>query len=74
MITKLSILQAAMRDGNWRKALSIASKFPRLGAEKGAIVGAHDALRSPSFYRQIGKDPDAMLAEGIAALKTRYAS
>lgn len=73
MKTKLSKVQDAMRAGNWAKALSIAAKFPRLGAEKKAIEGAHDALRSPAFYRQIGKDPDTMVAEGIAALKTKYA-
>ena len=72
METKLSKLLAAMAADDWRKALSIASKFAQLGDEKVPITRAHDALLRPDFYRQIGKDPSALVDEGKAALRRRY--
>jgi hypothetical protein len=72
METKLSKLLAAMAADDWRKALSIASKFPQLGNEKETITRAHNALLRPEFYRQIGADPDGLVNEGKAALRRRY--
>lgn len=63
-----------MAADDWRGALSIASKFARLGKEKVAITRAHDALLRPDFYRQLGKNPCALVDEGKAALRRRYAS
>jgi hypothetical protein len=61
-----------MAAGEWRRALSLAAKFPRLGTHKNAIVDAHEAYTHPDFYRQLGKDVDAVIQAGIAALKDRY--
>lgn len=71
--TKLSVLLGFMQAGEWRKALSLAAKFHDLGAHKKQITRAHDALQNPEFYRQIGKDPEALVREGVEALKERYA-
>jgi len=70
--TKLSQLQAAAAAGDWPLALRIAARFPQLGEHKAAITRAHEAHANARFYRQLGKDPDALIAEGIAALKARY--
>ncbi|MCA1776057.1 MAG: hypothetical protein LC676_10740 [Loktanella sp.] len=70
--TKLSKLKAAAAAGDWPLALRIAARFPQLGDHKEAIVRAHEAHANARFYRQLGKDPDALIAEGIDALKTRY--
>jgi hypothetical protein len=70
--TKLSLLRAAAGAGEWPRALSIAAKFPQLGAHKEAITRAHNAIQSPSFYQQLGQDPAALVAAGIAALQARY--
>jgi len=70
--TKLSQLKAAAAAGDWPGALRIAARFPNLGAHRDAILRAHNALLRPDFYRQIGRDPDAAVAAGIAALRARY--
>jgi hypothetical protein len=70
--TKLAILLDHMRAGDWSAALALAAKFPRLGEHKAAIVGGHEALHHGDFYRQLGKDPNRMVDDGIAALRARY--
>ena len=70
---KIDELKALMTAGEWHKAIRFAARFPRLGDERQAIQTAASALLSPGLYRQMGKDPDAMVAEGVAALKGRYA-
>lgn len=72
METKLSKLAAAAHAGDWQTALRIAAKFPSLGDQRDAIKRAHEAHSNPAFYQQIGKDPEALIAAGIEALKARY--
>lgn len=55
-----------------RKAVSIAAKFPRLGAIRGAVLDAQMAYNNPAFCRAIKKDPDALIAAGIAAIEAQY--
>lgn len=72
MDTKLSKLKAHADMGDWQGALRIAARFPSLGDHRAQIIRAHEAYLRPSFYRQIGKDPEALIAAGIAALRARY--
>lgn len=72
METKLSFVVAAVHAGDFRKALSLAAKFPRLGDQRSAILDGHAAYTSPGFMQQIGKDPEALKVAGITALRTRY--
>ena len=72
MQTKLSQVQAAMHAGDWPRAFSIASKFARLGPQKAAIMRAQAARLSPSLYRQLGRDPAAVVEEGKVALRARF--
>jgi hypothetical protein len=72
METKLSKLKAAAAAGDWGKALRIAAKFPELGEHHAAIKRAHEASHSAAFYRQIGRDPQACIDAGVAALRARY--
>ena len=69
---KIDILRRHMAAGEWRAAISLASKFQDLGAHKARILRAQEALARPEFQRQIGRDPEALIADGIAALKERY--
>ncbi len=69
---KIDKLAAHMRSGNWQAALSLAAKFPRLGAHADVIRRAHEATHRPAFYRQIGMDPEQLVQAGVAALKERY--
>jgi hypothetical protein len=70
--TKLSQVQAAMHAGDWPRAFSIASKFARLGPQKAAIMRAQAARLSPSLYRQLGRDPAAVVEEGKVAMRERF--
>jgi hypothetical protein len=70
--TKLSKVQAAMCAGDWPRAFSIASKFARLGPQRAAIMRAQAARLSPGLYRQLGRDPAAIIEAGKAALRERF--
>jgi hypothetical protein len=70
--TKLSKVQAAMRAGDWPRAFSIASKFARLGPQRAAVMGAQAARLSPGLYRQLGRDPAAIIEAGKAAMRERF--
>lgn len=72
MDTKLSQVQSAMANQDWRTAFRIAAKFPRLGAQRNAILDAHMAFTNPSFLVQIKRDVDACIADGISALTARF--
>ena len=70
--SKLETLKAHAAKGDWPAALRIAAKFPELGDERTAILRAHGAIGNASFYAQLGQEPAALIAEGIAALQRRY--
>ena len=72
METKISKLKAAAASGDWAEALRIAARFPRLGEHGPTIIRAHEAAHTPDFYRQLGRDPETLIAAGIEALKERY--
>lgn len=69
---KIDVLHGYMAAGDWVAALRLAARFPRLGEHKDAITRGWAALQNPTFYKEIGKDPDALVAAGVAALKERY--
>ena len=72
MESKISKLRNAVACGDWRKANEIAAKFSQLGPHKAAIMRAREAYTRPEFQRQLGRDPKALIAAGIAALRERY--
>lgn len=72
MIKKIDVLRAHIAAQDWRKAVSLAAKFPRLGDEKEVITRAQTAFINPGFLRQIGKDPERCIEAGKAAIMRRY--
>lgn len=72
MRTKLSIVQEAMRAGDWTEAIRVAARFKDLGAQRGAILDAHMALTNPRFLAQLRRDPEAAIEAGKVALVERY--
>jgi hypothetical protein len=70
--TKTSIIRGHMEAGDWRKAISVAARLPRLDVHRVAILSAQGAYTNPGFYRQIGKDPETLIAAGKAALLERF--
>ena len=73
-IKKIDILRDLMKSEKWKEALSLAAKFPRLGAEKAVIVRGHECLVNPAFYKQLGINTDNAVNDAITALKTKYAN
>ncbi len=71
-IAKIDVLRAYMMAADYRKALALAASWPQLGTEKQAIQRGHEAYARPDFQRQLKRCPDALIAEGIAALHRRY--
>lgn len=73
MKTKISALRDHWESGNKAEALKMAARFPRLSAEhKDAILRGMEALQRPDFQRQLGRDPDTLLAAGYAAVESAY--
>ena len=72
MKTKLETLKEEFLKGNYKKAISIASKFQMLGKEKDVIMLAQGCITNPSFYKQIGKDVDKCISIGIETLRVKY--
>lgn len=69
---KIEILAALMLADDWHAAIKFAAKFPRLDRHRGPILTASAALLSPEVYRQMGRDPEALIAAGAAALRDRF--
>jgi hypothetical protein len=65
-------LRLHMANNDWRKAIALASKFPRLGPYKGDITRAHMAYTNPRFTVQLGMPVDELINHGIKALIAAY--
>jgi hypothetical protein len=61
-----------VQAGRFRDAIRRAAKFQDLGEHRERILSAREAYERPDFQRQVGKDPDTLIADGIAALRERY--
>ena len=72
MLTKLETLKNLWQGGDAVGALRIAAKFPQLGFERDAITKAWAAQQNPSFYQQIGKDPQQLIVDGFAAMRSKW--
>jgi len=71
-VSKISLLRAAWTAGDRPGALKIAARFPDLGEHADAIRRGHDAALRPGMYRQMKRDPEALISAGYAALAARY--
>lgn len=72
MKTALEKLKDLWAKGDYWGALKMAAAWPRLGEHGDAIKQGWAAVSNPSFYRQLGKDPDVLYRKGLAALAERY--
>ena len=70
--TKLSQVRDALAAGDVKKALRIAAKMGQLGDQAERITRAWNALTKPDFYRELGFDPDALVADGVVAMRERW--
>lgn len=72
MKTKSDIIKDALANGDTRKAISVASKFFDRSEETQLYKQAQAAIGNPRFYRQIGKDPDAIVDAAVTRLRARF--
>ena len=70
--TKTSIIHGHMAAGDWRNAIRVAARLPRLDKHRAAILDAQGAYENPRFYEQIGKDAATLIEAGAAALRERF--
>jgi|HubBroStandDraft_6_1064221.scaffolds.fasta_scaffold149789_1 hypothetical protein len=70
--TKRSIIQGHMAAGDWRNAIRVAARLPRLDKHRAAILDAQGAYENPRFYTQIGKNTETLIEAGAAALCERF--
>lgn len=61
-------MQRYLNAGDMRAVLRIAVKFRSLGEDDRAIRQGWEAIIRPEFQRQLRKNPDALVAAGIAAV------
>jgi hypothetical protein len=71
-LTKSDRIRDALLLGDERKAVSIAATFFDRSDKTMLYKQAQSAANNPAFYRQIGKDPDAILYSAVAELRLRF--
>jgi hypothetical protein len=71
-LTKTSIIRGHMARDDWRSAIRVAARLPRLDIHRGAILDAHMAYTNPRFAQQIGKDCGQLIEAGRLALVARF--
>ena len=70
--TKTAQIREAWAAGDKLGALRIASRFFDRSEETKTFKRGWDAHRNPAFYRQIGRDPEAITAEALTALARKF--
>jgi hypothetical protein len=71
--SKCEQIRAAWAAGDKISALRIAAHFFDRSDDTKTFKRGMDAYNNPSFYRQLGKDPDRMMAEALARLAQKFA-
>jgi hypothetical protein len=52
--------------------LAIVARFPRLGEHKRIITRGQSATLAPDMYRQMGYDPEQLVAAAYTAMVALY--
>lgn len=72
-LSKRDELKQLLDAGKHRAALKLAASAPRLlQTHKDAILAGYAAATNPAFYRELGRNPDDLVAAGVAAIQARY--
>jgi hypothetical protein len=70
--TKTHKIRAAWAAGDCIGALRIAAKFFDRSEATKSFKRGMDAYNNPDFYRQLGKDPDSLVALAVKLLQKRF--
>lgn len=69
---KLELIREAWERGDKMAALRIASKFWDRSEETKVFQRGWDAAQNPNFFRQLGKDPEALTQAAFDALAAKF--
>lgn len=72
IISKTNQLTAAWLAGDKLGALRIASRFFDRSPETAMFKRGWDAHSNPSFYRQLGRDPEALTNAALDAMAVKF--
>lgn len=72
MKSKLDQIREAWERGDKIAALRIASKFFDRSEETKTMKRGWDAHQNPAFFRQIGKDPEALTNEAFRIMAAKF--
>jgi len=72
MSSKVSRVRNAWAAGDRVGALRIAARFFDRSADTKSFQRGMNAHNHPDFYRQLGKDPEQVVAEALEKLVTRF--
>jgi len=70
--SKSERINGALQDGDLLAALRIASRFYDRSSDTTVFKRGFDAYQHPDFYRQLGKDPDQLVAAAVTLLWRRF--
>jgi hypothetical protein len=70
--TKTDRIRAAWAAGDCIGALRIAAKFFDRSEATKSFKRGMDAYNNPGFYRQLGKDPELLVALAVKLLQRRF--
>jgi len=72
MICKTDQIHAAWHAGDRIGALRIAARFFDRSVDTRTFKRGMDAHNNPSFYRQLGKDPEQIVRDALDVLAKRF--
>jgi hypothetical protein len=69
---KTDQIRAAWAAGDQIRALRIAARFFDRSTDTKTFKRGMDAYNNPGFYRQLGKEPEQLIATALEALARRF--
>ena len=72
MQSKSDTIRDHLAAGDQLGALRIASRFFDRGADTDVFKRGWGAHQNPSFYRQIGRDPEALVTAALQRLAAKF--
>jgi hypothetical protein len=72
--SKSERIKESLKDEDWVAALRLASRFHDRSSDTATFKRGFDAYQYPGFYRQLGKDPDQLVAAAVVRLWCRFGS
>ena len=72
MTCKTDQIRASWHAGDQIGALRIAARFFDRSIDTKAFKRGWDSYNNPSFYRQLGKDPEQIVRDALDVLAKRF--